>query len=244
MRLLVVDDDFCARNGMVLSLRSLYPQAEVGESCSLADALAAVERAGRVDLLLLDLTLPDSRGIETLRTFHAACLKTAHPTRVIVVSSAADYEPAVMYQVLDEFATGFFAKGMTFAEFREAIEMTLAGGVYMPVKHLPIAATVRRTAIRLTARETAVAGLIGHGLSYKRIARILASDAQAMSDSTVRVHTQRVAWKLAVADPSFAKIPAKAAVLIAIAAKLIDVGPTQDLATQPNPQEQSDGGGT
>jgi len=233
MRLLVVDDDFTARDGMIQSLRILYPKADVREACSLADAVAAVERPETIDLVLLDLTLPDSRGLPTLRSFNNACVAALHPPRVIVVSAAADYDPSVMYQVLDEYATGFFAKGMTFAEFREAVDVTLAGRVYMPTKHLPIGGSARRAAVRLTHREADVASLIGRGLSYKRIAQMLSTDAQSMSDSTVRVHTQRVAWKLSVADQSFSQIPAKAAVLIAIAAKLIDLPPAHNAGTEP-----------
>lgn len=233
MRLLVVDDDFNARNGMVQSLRMLHPNADVREVCSLADAVATVERLETIDLVLLDLTLPDSRGLATLRSFKKACLTTPHSPRVIVVSAAADYDPAVMYQALDEYATGFFAKGMTFAEFRVAIDLTLRGGVYMPTKHLPIAGAALCKGVQLTHREADVARLIGRGLSYKRIAQMLSSDAKSMSDSTVRVHTQRIAWKLAVADESFSRIPAKAAVLIAIAANVINVPPLHAVATQP-----------
>ncbi len=233
MRSLVVDDDFSSRTGMVHSLRTLYPQADVREACSLADAIAAIERPETIELVLLDLTLPDSRGLSTLRSFNKACLATPCPPRVVVVSASADYDPSVMYQALDEYATGFFAKGMTFGEFRVAIEETLAGRVYMPTKHLPIARGARLTGIRLTHREVDVANLIGRGLSYKRIAQMLSTDAQSMSDSTVRVHTQRIAWKLAVADQSFSQIPAKAAVLIAIAAKVIDVPPAHDVGEQP-----------
>lgn len=90
MRLLVVDDDFTARNGMVQSLRMLYPQEDVRAACSLADAVAAVERPEGVDLVLLDLMLPDSRGLLTLRSFNTACLATAHSPRVIVVSAAVE----------------------------------------------------------------------------------------------------------------------------------------------------------
>lgn len=233
MRLLVVDDDFTARSGMVQSLRMLHPEADVREACSLADAVAALERQEEIDLVLLDLTLPDSRGLATLRAFNAACLPLAHPPRVIVVSAAADYDPSLMYQALDEYATGFFAKGMTFAEFRTAIEVTLAGQVYMPAKHLPLAGANASGRVRLTPREADVAGLIGRGRSYKRIAQILSTNAQALSDSTVRVHTQRIAWKLAAADPSFARFPAKAAVLIAIAAKVINVPSTQSAGLEP-----------
>jgi DNA-binding NarL/FixJ family response regulator len=233
MRLLVVDDDFTSRNGMVHSLRMLHPQADVREACSLADAVAAVERPEIIDLVLLDLTLPDSRGLPTLRSINEACLAAAHSPRVIVVSAAADYDPSLMYQALDEHATGFFAKGMSFTEFRVAIDLTLAGQIYMPTKHLPIAGAARSKGVRLTCREAEVARLIGRGLPYKRIAQMLSTEAQAMSDSTVRVHTQRIAWKLSVADQSFSKIPAKAAVLIAIAAKVIDVPSTHSDATQP-----------
>jgi DNA-binding NarL/FixJ family response regulator len=63
-----------------------------------------------------------------------------------------------------------------------------------------------------------VAALLIQGLTYKQIARRLAEPGKSMSDHTVRVHVQRMAWKLrVVADAETDNLAAKAAVLTAFA---------------------------
>ena len=47
--------------------------------------------------------------------------------------------------------------------------------------------------VRLSARETTIVLLMGHGLSNKRIARHL-----SIAPETVKSHAQRICWKLTV----------------------------------------------
>lgn len=100
--LLVVDDSPIARKMLV---RALPPNwdVEITQVGSGVEALAAY-RAGKVDVMFLDLTMPEMDGyqvLETLRNEDLNCL-------VIVVS--ADIQPRAQERVLGLGAIAFIKK--------------------------------------------------------------------------------------------------------------------------------------
>ena len=99
---LVVDDSPMARKMLI---RALPPNwdIEISQACNGAEALAAY-RAGKVDVMFLDLTMPEIDGyqvLETLRKEDLNCL-------VIVVS--ADIQPRAQERVLGMGAIAFIKK--------------------------------------------------------------------------------------------------------------------------------------
>lgn len=222
MRILVVDDDFGARRGLVQTLHDLYPDAELLQAESVAGAIAALQSQPDVQLVLLDLILGDSRGIDTLRALKQWCESADCNPRIVVVSAAADYDERLVGEAIDACATGFIAKGTSVEVFKSAIDLTLAGAIFIPeryVQHRARPPTPAATdAPPFTRREREVAGLLLKGLTYKQIARQLGlQDGRPMSDNTVRVHVQRMAWKLRLVDEADGALSAKAAVLTALA---------------------------
>lgn len=230
MKLLVVDDDFGARGGVAMTLRSLYPSATVSEADSVAAAVAALTEHPDTRLVLLDLNLQNSRGMDSLHALQQWCEANEVTPRILVLSAAADYDESLITQAIDLCATGFIPKGTKMDVFRAALELTLAGSIFIPEQYLRAmaagrqASTNRSTAApadetpSFTPREREVAGLLVKGLSYKQIARRLAEPGGSMSDHTVRVHVQRIAWKLRVSDGADGQaMTAKAAVIAAFA---------------------------
>lgn len=99
---LVVDDSPIARKMLI---RSLPPgwDVEITQAGSGAEALAAY-RSGKVEVMFLDLTMPEMDGyqvLETLRKEDMNCL-------VIVVS--ADIQPTAVERVLAMGAIAFIKK--------------------------------------------------------------------------------------------------------------------------------------
>lgn len=99
---LVVDDSPMARKMLI---RSLPPEwdIQITQACSGVEALAAY-RAGQVDVMFLDLTMPEIDGyqvLETLRSEDMNCL-------VIVVS--ADIQDKAQERVLGLGAIAFIKK--------------------------------------------------------------------------------------------------------------------------------------
>lgn len=228
MRCLIVDDHPLSRDGTALALRAAHAAVEVVEAASLADSFALLTDIGPVDLVLLDLDLGDSQGVDTLSRFKAWCEAHDHDARIVVLSGHA--EPELVRAVVNQCATGFIVKATSRAIFQQAIALTLAGGVYIPELALrdlhpagePAAATAATEAapsdaagqppLQLTPREHEVAAFLVQGYTYKRIARELQrSDGHPVSEHTIRAHVGHIAWKLGVNEN------AKAGVMAAIA---------------------------
>lgn len=245
MEFLLVDDDFGARRGVAQTLADFYPGVTLHEAGSLAEATKALAAASGIGLVLLDLNVEDSRGLDTLRALKAWCEDHDRNPRIVVMSAAADYDDALIPQAIEHCATGFIVKGTRVEVFRSAIDLTLAGSIYIPERYLQAAARRASAAasaapaepspvppsqaggeIDLTERECDVLALLVQGLSYKQIARRLSTPGRSMSDNTVRVHVQRIAWKLRVADQIDGdQLTAKAAVLTAVAQRRLRAAP-------------------
>jgi CheY-like chemotaxis protein len=99
---LVVDDSPMARKMLIKSLPADW-DVEITQASSGVEALAAY-RAGKVDVMFLDLTMPEMDGyqvLETLRREDLNCL-------VVVVS--ADIQPRAQERVLGLGAIAFVRK--------------------------------------------------------------------------------------------------------------------------------------
>lgn len=99
---LVVDDSPIARKMLIRALPANW-DIEITQAAGGAEALAAY-RAGKVEVMFLDLTMPEIDGyqvLETLRQEDMNCL-------VIVVS--ADIQPAAVDRVLGMGAIAFIKK--------------------------------------------------------------------------------------------------------------------------------------
>jgi len=222
MDVLIVDDDFGSRGGMAQTLKDFYEGVAVHEASSVASATAVLQGHPDIRLVLLDLNIEDSRGIETLKSVKLWCEENDCNPRIVVVSGAADYDDTLIPEAIEACATGFIAKGTSIEVFRLAIDLTLAGAIYIPERYLARKRKPQSTAangeLNFTPREKQVAALLVQGLTYKQIARRLAEPGKTMSDNTVRVHVQRIAWKLRLTDDGDSDgLAAKSAVITAFA---------------------------
>jgi DNA-binding NarL/FixJ family response regulator len=211
MKILIVDDHELLRGGLVLSLRNVAPEAIVLQASSLGEAKAAIGSTPDLDLVLIDLHLPDSKGLATLVDLRAWCeMKNVLP-RIVVISGTE--EPAIVRGVIQENATGFIPKSVSDKIFAHAVRITLDGGVYIPellcrsLTHEDSFGNTSATAVdrvtgqspKLTEREGQIAALLVRGLTYKQIARELAKrDDKEISELTVRTHVSNIAWKMGV----------------------------------------------
>jgi DNA-binding NarL/FixJ family response regulator len=218
MRCLVVDDHPLTRAGTALALRNVDATVEVLEAESLERALHVLATNPEIDLVLLDLELGDSRGVDTLRVLKEH-LEGADPCpRIVVLSGHCELE--LVREVINLYATGFIQKATSNVIFQHAISITLAGGVYIPEMVLrqmdaPAAGRAPNSDAPnapLTPRENEIAALLVRGLTYKRIARELEKrDGKPISDHTVRAHVGNIAWKLGVTENAKAGVMAEIA---------------------------------
>jgi DNA-binding NarL/FixJ family response regulator len=126
MKVLVIDD-----HPLIFSaLRSLIERVQEGsvllgaEGADEARALLASEPD--IDLILLDLILCDIDGFELL-----AELRQSHPSVPVMVVSASEKAEDMM-QVLEYGAMGYVPKRASNELLAEALQLVMAGGVYVP----------------------------------------------------------------------------------------------------------------
>ena len=185
---LIVDDHVLIREGIVRVFKEIRPHARLFEACDLCQATHILqgEHGQSIDTLLLDLNLPDSRGIDTLQR-----IKAIAPRLVIGVVSGTDDDQLAM-QCLQHGATAFVPKHGDIGQFVQGITAMASGGVYFPrdmlwqvAGRVPMAEgpTLEPTGARVTQRQGEVLRLLLKGFSNQII-----SNELGISPETVKLH--------------------------------------------------------
>lgn len=184
MKILVVDDHHLIREGMrpvVKQIATPPEEVEVFEAATFASGLDVARAHPDLDLVLLDLHLPDVEGFEALAGF-----QEKFPAVPIIVVSGAD-DPALVRQAVDHGALGFIPKSSSSALIVNAIRLVLSGGTYLPrqIMSAPAKAAAPRgmNGLGLTPRQADVLRLLLAGKSNKLICREL-----DMAEGTVKNH--------------------------------------------------------
>ncbi len=200
MNILLIDDHFCAREGVACLLRQIYPDVQVFEAESFAAGFA-IAREQSLNLVLLDLQLPDRNGLEGL-----AELKQEFPDLCVVMFSGVE-DREIVFQALKSGAMGFVVKTVSRQAFVEALRDVLSGKVYLPAtiagKAAPPAdngesvAGIRPVSnpasLGLTPREFEILRWIACGHTNKSIAKKL-----HIQEQTVRNHLRPIFQKFGV----------------------------------------------
>ena len=199
IRVLLVDDHQVVREGLRAFLQ-LQPDVEVvGEAAGGEEAVAAAA-AGRPDVVLMDLVMPEGDGIAAIRSLAAA----APGARVVVLSSFADDER--IFAAMQAGAAGYLLKDVDPDALAEAIREANRG---RPVLHPDVAARLMRRVADpagpvtepLTPREREVLRLVVEGYANKQIARRL-----LITEKTVKTHVSSILRKLGVPDRTAAAV--------------------------------------
>jgi two-component system, NarL family, invasion response regulator UvrY len=166
MRLLVVDDHVIVREG-IHRLLAPYPDITVIDAGSAAQALSAF-RSQRADVVLLDLNLPNSSGLELLRRL----LKEDRNAQVLIFSM--HFEPLYASRALNAGARGYISKGAAAEELLTAIRRVAEGARYIEreiaaqIVLMPGAGTDPLQS--LSARETDILRMLAEGKTLAAIA--------------------------------------------------------------------------
>ncbi len=207
-RVLLVEDDEPVRRGLATNLAAHgYVVATAG---SVRDALQHWD-AGRPDVILLDLGLPDGDGSTVIRR-----VRRDATTPILILSARGDEADKVA--ALDAGADDYVTKPFGLAELRSRVAAILrraAGPSADPtgsIRHGPLlvdvtrhVATVGNVLLDLTPREYALLRTMleqpGRLLTKARLLRAVWGTAYADEGHYLHVYVSRLRRKLAAADP-------------------------------------------
>ncbi len=211
MKLLLADDHALFRQALRHILSELGSDTVVIEAESLGKALALASEHQDLDLVLLDLKMPDVQGIDSVYAF-----RQRYPALPIVVLSASE-DCDDIEAVLDAGALGFVPKSSPAAVLISALRLVLEGGIYLPPQLLSRVAPSPRPAHYpnpvlsghgrvdgLTERQIEVLRLLEQGKSNKEIARDL-----SLSEGTIKIHLAAVFRALNVRNRTEAVLAAQ-----------------------------------
>lgn len=193
IRILLVDDHAMFRAGIKALLESENRMSVVGEASSGDEAVDAV-RALKPDVVVMDLSMPDSNGLEATRRIAALGLDT----RVLVLTVHAEEEYLV--PVVEAGASGYLTKTSADTDLVEAIKVVSRGEVYLPPKATRLLLQQYRSAEtnsdtaglhELSSREQEVLALTAEGFSSREIGKKL-----FISPKTVDTYRARIMDKL------------------------------------------------
>lgn len=190
-RVMIVDDHSLVRDGMRSLLEGSFPACDILEAGALGEAIATLSEQGDVDMVLLDLNIPDVTRLSGL-----SALRENFPSiPVVMVSGTLDR--MTVREALAAGAAGFVPKSLKRAEIVEALRQVLEGEIYIPdvfdqndEDAREQSAILGRIA-SLTPQQTVVLRHLINGKLNKQIAYEL-----DVSMTTVKAHVSAILQKL------------------------------------------------
>ena len=207
MKILVVEDHALVREGLLVTMKTLQRGVE---TIGVGDAAAAIKvlEDDDIDLMMLDLMLPGTRG----QTF-LPVVRRRFPTVPVIILSALD-DAETIASVIKAGASGFISKGFSSEELLAAVRRVLAGEVFVPPQQQEAVnrsiSTTTRTApgvvgqrFGLTPAQERVLDHLAEGNTNRQIADML-----GLTEGTVKIHVSAIIKALKVTNRAEAALVA------------------------------------
>lgn len=204
IRVVLADDQSLIRAGFRVLIDAAPDLEVVGEATD-GDEAVRVVRESRADVVLMDVRMPGTDGIEATRRITAD--DDLAGVKVLILTTFEVDEHVV--DAIDAGASGFVGKGIEPSDLLDAIRVVASGEALLSPRatqallaefgrsrgRRPVEPGAARILDVLTAREREVMALAAHGLSNEEIAERL-----FLSPLTAKTHANRAMMKLDVRD--------------------------------------------
>ncbi|MEU1600422.1 response regulator transcription factor [Streptomyces sp. NPDC005708] len=207
-RVVIADDQALVRTGfsLILAADGIDVVAEASDGDEAIDAV----RRTRPDLVLMDIRMPGTDGLEATRRILSGT--TPDPPRVIMLTTF-DLDRYV-YAALTAGASGFLLKDVTPEHLVASVRLARTGDALLApaitrrlverfVCRDTQAVALHRDLSVLTPRELEVLRSLGRGLSNAELAACF-----RLSEATVKTHVARILAKLRLRDRAQAVVVA------------------------------------
>jgi DNA-binding NarL/FixJ family response regulator len=188
IRVVIIEDDEVIRNGYAF-LIGKESGFHIVRSYGSFDEAAKTIQADDPEVILLDIELPGTNGIDALPK-----LKKLVPSASVLILTVYDSEKLI-FDALANGASGYLTKNSSASKIVESIREVNEGGGPMSINiaRMVIKSFQRNQDTPLSKRETQVLELVGNGKSRSQIAKELFIDLE-----TVKSHIKNIYMKLDV----------------------------------------------
>jgi DNA-binding NarL/FixJ family response regulator len=188
IRIVIIEDDEIIREGYGMLIGQVEGYSVVRSYSSFDEAVKTIADDSP-DVILLDIELPGTNGIEAIPK-----LKKVLPNTHILILTVYESEKQI-FEALANGASGYLTKNTPAAKIIESIKEVREGGGPMSVNiaRMVIKSFQRNQESPLSKRETQILEQIADGKSRSQIAKELFIDLE-----TVRSHIKNIYLKLDV----------------------------------------------
>lgn len=195
MKILIADDHELFLQGLEFVLHKEYPGAEIVLTDSYTGIFEILTQRVDFDLILTDLAMPGANWVEAIGKMHSLC-----PDVPIIILSAV-FDKEILQKTYDLGVSGYISKSFPNNLIISAINLVMAGGMYIPPEILQMSMKSTSETVRnlvkdlempkeadgnnhtLTPRQLEVLKCLAKGMSNKQIAYQL-----GLSEGTVKIH--------------------------------------------------------
>lgn len=158
LKVLVIEDHELYREGLELLLKEVIPGVQLVTAADFPGARHALVSHADIALILLDIQIPGTTGLEGLEA-----IKNAYPALPLVVISSVNHYASIQ-QMLNLGADGFIAKSCSKVAMLQALQDVLNG------EKVIVGEQAAADVLSLSPRQVTILELMALGLSNKEIA--------------------------------------------------------------------------
>ena len=187
------------RTALAETLGSKFGHERILQASSLEETIDLLERDSSIELVMLDLQIPDEGGFDGLMT-----IRTQFPSTPLAIVSGSD-EPREVRRASFFGACGYLPKSLGADAIRSVTAGLLRGDVWFPPDvNLDPALQAEENALAprflsLTPQQSKVLSLMHRGLTNKQIAETL-----SIRVATAKTHISNIYLKIGVSSRTMA----------------------------------------